>query len=74
MCGHATLASAYVLLNFYHQDWKRIIFSSQSGMLTVNKKGDLYEMDFPAYELRPVPVTEQIAAAGNGTWRCERRI
>lgn len=34
-----------------------------SGTLTVIRKGDLYEMDFPAYELRRIPVTEQMTNA-----------
>lgn len=30
------------------------------------RRGDLYEMDFPAYELTPVPVTPAMAEAMNG--------
>lgn len=63
LCGHATLASAYVLLNFYEKSWDRINFSTQSGTLSVDKNGELYEMDFPAYSLKPVPVTEEMAIA-----------
>ncbi len=63
LCGHATLATAYVLLNFYEKTWDSISFSTQSGALSVDKKGDLYEMDFPEYSLKPVPVTEEIVLA-----------
>ncbi len=63
LCGHATLACAYVLLRFYEPGVQRISFQTLSGELTVEKHGDLYEMDFPAYELKPVPVTEQMIDA-----------
>ncbi len=63
LCGHATLAAAFVILNFYEKDCGQVIFQSISGQLTVCRRGDLYEMDFPAYELKPVLVTEQIVSA-----------
>jgi PhzF family phenazine biosynthesis protein len=48
LCGHATLASAYVIFNLlgYMQD--TIVFASLSGPLTVTKKEDWLELDFPA--------------------------
>ena len=63
LCGHATLATAFVLLNFYEPESERVVFSTMSGELTVTRRGGLYEMDFPAYELRRVPVTEEMVAA-----------
>ena len=63
LCGHATLACAFVLLNYYEKDADQIEFQTLSGKLNVVKRGDLYEMDFPAYHLRPVPVTEQMIDA-----------
>lgn len=63
LCGHATLACAYVLLRFYEPEAQRISFQTLSGELTVEKHGDLYEMDFPAYELKPISVTEQMIDA-----------
>ena len=32
-------------------------------MLTVDRKGDLYEMDFPTYELKEIPVTDDMEKA-----------
>ena len=63
LCGHATLASAFVILNFYEpgSDW--VQFSTLSGLLTVRRKGDLYEMDFPTYELKEIPVTDAMEQA-----------
>ncbi len=63
LCGHATLASGYVLLRFYEPDADRIVFSTLSGELIVTKKGDVYEMEFPAYDLKPVAVTDAMEAA-----------
>ena len=63
MCGHATLASAFVILNYYEQDAKQVKFNTLSGMLTVVRKGNLYEMDFPTYELKEIPVTDAMEAA-----------
>lgn len=57
LCGHATLGTAYVLFRFFEKDADAITFQTMSGALTVLKKGDLLEMDFPAYELKQVPVT-----------------
>lgn len=67
LCGHATLACAFVLLNYYEQDKNSVIFSTMSGPLTVNRRDDLYEMDFPAYELKQVPVTQEMADAIGAT-------
>ncbi|MCA1785792.1 MAG: PhzF family phenazine biosynthesis protein, partial [Desulfobacteraceae bacterium] len=49
LCGHATLASAFV--QFFCRNWNKdtIIFDTRhSGRLTVARKGDLLEMDFPS--------------------------
>lgn len=57
LCGHATLATAYVLSSFVETGADRLLFETLSGRLTVSRRGDLYELDFPAYTLTPVPVT-----------------
>jgi len=48
LCGHATLASAYVIFNELSFSGTEIRFQSQSGELTVHKSGDLLTLDFPA--------------------------
>lgn len=63
LCGHATLATAYVIMRFRHADTQIVRFKTKSGQLTVEKKGNLFEMDFPAYKLRPVPITDEMAKA-----------
>lgn len=63
LCGHATLASAFVLLNTCQNKAQQVTFFTKSGELTVKRKNDLYEMDFPAYSLQPVAVTDQMVRA-----------
>lgn len=47
LCGHATLAAAYVLCLRGHNDWP-IRFHTRSGVLSVNRVDNLFEMDFPS--------------------------
>ena len=63
LCGHATLASAFVILNFYEPGSDLVQFSTLSGLLTIRRKGNLYEMDFPTYELKEIPVTDAMEQA-----------
>lgn len=63
LCGHATLACAHILLNYYEQGKESIVFSTMSGDLNVRRRDGLYEMDFPAYDLKEVPVTQEMTAA-----------
>ena len=67
LCGHATLATAYVLFNYYEKDADRIVFHTLSGDLYVGRRGDYIEMDFPAYSLNEVPVTDEMTAAMGAT-------
>jgi PhzF family phenazine biosynthesis protein len=48
LCGHATLASAFVILNYFDKSANRVTFRSRSGVLTVAREGELYAMDFPS--------------------------
>ncbi len=50
LCGHATLASAYVLFNMLDFDKQEIRFSSLSGILKVTKENDLICLDFPSWK------------------------
>ena len=47
LCGHATLASAYVLFNILDHQQDKIVFDSLSGTLTVKHSGELLTLDFP---------------------------
>lgn len=47
LCGHATLASAYVLFHYLGYAAESILFHSLSGPLSVKREGRLLELDFP---------------------------
>lgn len=64
LCGHATLASAYVLYEFLGFNRPEVRFHSKSGELLVQKKGDLLELNFPAR--MPVLQTEYPAELLDG--------
>jgi PhzF family phenazine biosynthesis protein len=54
LCGHATLASAYVVLNLLHPGNESVRFETRfSGPLTVRKDGESFAMDFPAMFATP---------------------
>ena len=48
LCGHATLATAHILFEELGYKEDVISFQSRSGLLTVEKEGDLLKMDFPS--------------------------
>jgi PhzF family phenazine biosynthesis protein len=48
LCGHATLASAFVIFNELGYTGSEITFESNSGDLSVEKEGDLFVLDFPS--------------------------
>ena len=62
LCGHATLASAYIVSEYLDPDLQTVRFHTISGMLEVTKQGDLLEMDFPVrkpQEIQTTPLMEQ---------------
>ena len=63
LCGHATLASGHVLASELGLGGQSITFDTRSGPLTVTRKDDLYEMDFPADPPRRTEVPEELAEA-----------
>ncbi len=63
LCGHATLASAFVILNYYDTNAGFVQFETMSGILTVTRDGSFYRMDFPTYPLREIPVTDDMEKA-----------
>jgi len=63
LCGHATLASAYVLFQCEGYSGTTINFrSARSGLLPVTQDGDLMTLDFPADPPMPVDVNDKISA------------
>jgi len=63
LCGHATLASASVILEVRQEmPGPRVVFDSRSGELVVDREGDLYILDFPSRPpapCQPHPLLEE---------------
>ena len=62
-CGHATLAASYVLFNFYEKDAERLYLHGQIGDLTVSRNADKIQMEFPAYQLHHIEITDTMIEA-----------
>lgn len=61
LCGHATLATAYVLFNYEGHAANEVEFHSpRSGKLTVTKNKELLTLNFPSDSLQKVTVSEEL--------------
>ncbi|GAB4229491.1 MAG: PhzF family phenazine biosynthesis protein [Kiloniellaceae bacterium] len=63
LCGHATLASAYVIAQHVDPGVEKIVFDSASGPLTVTRAGDVFTLDFPSEPPASFEDGGQVAAA-----------
>ncbi len=66
LCGHATLASAFVVFSFVESTLSSVNFETASGWLTVAKLGELLSMDFPTRKPEPAeksPILSQALGA-----------
>lgn len=64
LCGHATLAAAFVLFNYEnHNEGLINFYSPRSGDLMVSKEGDLLSLNFPADVFEPIELTNQMMDA-----------
>jgi len=63
LCGHATLAGAFVIFNFIDKNLSSIDFKTASGTLSVARSGELLSMDFPARKPMPVEPPERLPRA-----------
>ncbi|MBE0600347.1 MAG: PhzF family phenazine biosynthesis protein, partial [Firmicutes bacterium] len=63
LCGHATLASAYVVMRFVAPGAAEVRFETLSGRLTVTQAGDVLTLDFPSRKPVPCAVPEGLADA-----------
>jgi PhzF family phenazine biosynthesis protein len=63
LCGHATLAAAWVIFNFMDKKLAKVSFSTKSGALSVTRAGQgMLAMDFPARPAEPVKAPEALVA------------
>jgi PhzF family phenazine biosynthesis protein len=63
LCGHATLATAFVIYHVLGYEKETLRFDSRSGILTVTQDNDWLTMDFPAQPPAPCDVPEEIINA-----------
>ncbi|MFT4186090.1 MAG: PhzF family phenazine biosynthesis protein [Micrococcaceae bacterium] len=63
LCGHATLATSYVISQFIDTEAKSYTFETKSGLLKVTKEAGMFEMDFPSFDLKSIPVTDAMTEA-----------
>ncbi|MEM1324973.1 MAG: PhzF family phenazine biosynthesis protein [Bacteroidota bacterium] len=66
LCGHATLATAYVLFEQLNHGESKLQFHTKSGILTVERDGDFLVMEFPADELTEIEITDVLNRSVNG--------
>jgi len=65
LCGHATLASAFVLFEHLDYEGEMIVFHTQSGDLMVSKQGSAIVMDFPSRPATRVDAPDHLVNALN---------
>lgn len=67
LCGHATLASAYVIFHYLQYDKEQIHFTCQVGDLFVTRQDDWITLNFPAIETQPVKSIPAVLSAAIGS-------
>lgn len=60
LCGHATLASAFVIFNYMDTTLEQINFHTKSGVLEVSKEGTLLSLLFPSRPGKPCEVPHEL--------------
>ena len=63
LCGHATLATAFVLHHFIDPGIPEMHFDTVSGELIVTARKDGFTLDFPIGTYKPIPITDDILTA-----------
>lgn len=65
LCGHATLATAFVLFKYEGFTGPKITFQSRSGPLAVTKENGLFTLNFPVDEMTEVAITPNLTEGFN---------
>lgn len=64
LCGHATLAAAFVIFEILKAETNKVVFHShKSGELSVEKKGDRLILDFPSRPVSKVGIPDGLIEA-----------
>ena len=60
LCGHATLASAFVIFNFIDKNSNQVKFTSKSGELVVDREGEMLSLNFPINKPHKIEISGAI--------------
>jgi len=67
LCGHATLASAFIIFNYTEYNLPEIKFLSRSGILMVNRDADYFKLNFPSDTIHKINPPKSVLKAFNIT-------
>jgi PhzF family phenazine biosynthesis protein len=67
LCGHATLAAAWVIVHLLEPQREQVLFDTLSGALRVTRHGQRLRLDFPARPPHPVASSDLVAEALGGS-------
>lgn len=65
LCGHATLASAFVIFNYIDRTINQVKFMSKSGELIVDREGEMLSLNFPLNKPHKVKTSDAIRKCFN---------
>lgn len=63
LCGHATLASSYVIFKYLSPETEQLRFRALAGELRVSRDGDMITLDFPSRPPARIDLDTEIAGA-----------
>jgi PhzF family phenazine biosynthesis protein len=63
LCGHATLASAYVLFEILGYKEESVVFKCKSGILNVTKNESWLTLNFPSDKISPIDLSSDFQAS-----------
>jgi PhzF family phenazine biosynthesis protein len=63
LCGHGTIAAAYVIFSVFEKSAETITLNSKSGQLSVSKSQQNYTLDFPLTPYHQTQLTDEIQMA-----------
>lgn len=66
LCGHATLASGWVVMNRLEPERTKVTFHSKSGPLAVERDGEGLALDFPVNEVARIAEAPELVRALGG--------
>jgi len=63
LCGHGSLAAAYVIFKYLHPDWQEVIFKSPRHTVSVLNKNNTLILNFPVRQVEPIAISDELIKA-----------